>query len=281
MLAVLCTVCRTRVAFFVHRRCDAAGRADDGALSARRQTAEAQVNWYERRVSSIVVAALRAALAAARRRLIAVVRYARWGLLSLAPAGTFTFDGRQYRYFRHPYNATWDNERAVEVPIVGRAIQEAGEVRILEVGNVLSHYFRHRHDIVDKYERGPGVVNVDILEYRPEQPYDLIISISTLEHVGWDEDVCDPQKIPRAVNHLRSMLASGGRALVTIPLGYNPYLDDMLRRGTLRFDRQYHLLRVAHGEWRQASRDVLGQPTYGQPFRGANALVIGVLERAA
>jgi hypothetical protein len=30
----------------------------------------------------------------------------------------FTFQAARHRYFLHPYNLTWSNERAVEVPIV-------------------------------------------------------------------------------------------------------------------------------------------------------------------
>jgi len=51
---------------------------------------------------------------------------------------------------------------------------------------VLSHYFAVKHDIVDKYEIAPSVVNEDLVNFKPGKKYDLIVSISTLEHVGWD-----------------------------------------------------------------------------------------------
>jgi hypothetical protein len=228
----------------------------------------------------VVVATLRAARAEGRRDLLAFVRCVRWGMLSLVPAGTFVYKGGQYRYFRHPYNTTWRNERAVEVPIVRRAIEDADCAQVLEVGNVLGHYIRRRHDVVDKYEPGANVLNVDILDFRTERPYDLIVSISTLEHVGWDDDERDPGKIPRAVGHLRSLLAPGGRAIVTFPLGYNPYLDEMVHAGTLGFDAEQCLLRVGRHEWREVQKADMGRPAYGIPFPGANALVIGMIERS-
>jgi hypothetical protein len=206
--------------------------------------------------------------------------YARWLLLRLAARETFVFQGREYRYFHHPYNVTWTNERAVEVPIIRRAIEEAGATRLLEIGNVLGHYFRLGHDVVDKYESGAGILNRDIVDFRPQAPYDLIVSISTLEHVGWDEDDRDAGKIPRAVEHIRTLLAPGGRAIITLPLGYNPYLDELVSAGALDFDRAYFLLRVAEREWREVDRADLGRPAYGSPFPGANGLVIGVIERA-
>ena len=48
-------------------------------------------------------------------------------------------------------------------------------------------YYKFEHDIVDKYEKKKGIINQDIVDYKPDKKYDLIISISTLEHVGWDE----------------------------------------------------------------------------------------------
>lgn len=235
----------------------------------------------ERGLRPVVVAGLRATAAELRRRLIAVVRYARWRVLSLTPARTFVFQGREYHYLHHPHNATWTNERAVELSIVRRAIEEAGNARILEVGNVLGHYLPRGHDVVDKYEPGAGVLNVDILEFRPEQRYDLIVSVSTLEHVGWDDEERDPGKIPRAVAHLRSLLAPGGRVIATLPLGYNPYLDELIRAGTLGFDHEHCLLRVGRSEWRQVTKADLGRPAYGEPFPGANGLVVGVIELTA
>ena len=91
---------------------------------------------------------------------------------------TFVFRGESLRYFNHPYNITWANERTVEIPIIKREIDRHPGARILEVGNVLSHYFACEWDIVDKYENAPGVINADVVDYDPDNTYDLIISIS-------------------------------------------------------------------------------------------------------
>jgi SAM-dependent methyltransferase len=216
----------------------------------------------------------------ARNPLDRLTLYARWLLLRLVDRETFVFQGREYRYFNHPYNVTWGNERAVEVPIVRRAIEEDGTTRVLEVGNVLGHYFRHAYDVVDKYESGAGILNRDILDFRPHEPYDLIVSISTLEHVGFDEDDRDPEKIPRAVEHIRTLLAPAGRAIVTLPLGYNAYLDELVTEGALGVDRESFLLRFALREWREVDKADFGRPAYGSPFPGANGLMIGMIQRS-
>jgi hypothetical protein len=38
---------------------------------------------------------------------------------------------------------------------------------VLEVGNVLSHYFPVHHDVLDKYEKAKGVINEDVVEFSP------------------------------------------------------------------------------------------------------------------
>jgi len=56
-----------------------------------------------------------------------------------------------------------------------------------------------------------------------------IVSISTIEHVGWDETPRDPKKIPLALENLATKcLAPGGEIVVTLPIGYNTYLDKLM-----------------------------------------------------
>lgn len=198
----------------------------------------------------------------------------------LFPRG-FVFQAARYEYFLHPYNLTWSNERAVEIPIAWAAVQARRDGRVLEVGNVLSHYFDAGHEVLDKFERGPRVRNDDVAAFRAGRPYDLIVSISTLEHVGWDEEPRDPGKVVRAVANLRAQLAPGGLLLVTLPLGYNPYLDEMVAAGTLPFDRCHYLRRLGLATWCEADWPAVAGSAYGEGWPGTRGLVIGVCERRA
>ena len=44
--------------------------------------------------------------------------------------------------------------------------------------------------------------------------YDLIVTISTLEHVGWDEEPRDPSKVLRAIENLKSCYADPEREML-------------------------------------------------------------------
>jgi len=194
---------------------------------------------------------------------------------ALQPFRSFSFCGEKYRYFCHKYNHPHLNERAVELPIVWKEVQKHKSSEVLEIGNVLSHYFPTKHLVVDKYEVAPGVINEDVIEFKSKKKFRLIVSISTLEHVGWDEKVKSKDKIPKAIKHLKKMLAPGGTLLVTLPLGYNSYLDEHLRAGKIKFDEVFYMERTSKfNSWREVSRNSFKKkPRYGSPYENANVVV--------
>jgi hypothetical protein len=191
--------------------------------------------------------------------------------------GHFTFNGDIYSYFCHLYNTTWKCERAVEVPIIWGLVYQKMNKNILEVGNVLSHYFDFKHDIVDKYEQAAGVINVDVLDFATDKKYDLIVAISTLEHVGWDEKPKEPEKVLYCIDHLKEFLSVGGLLVFSIPSGYNAYLDELIRRNTIENAQSYHFIRIGKNRWRQSEfRDIDGL-SYSSPWGAANGLTIIVV----
>lgn len=168
--------------------------------------------------------------------------------------GTFQFQGKTYPYFYRRYNRTLYNERIVEVPIVWDEVKRHAPARVLEIGNVLGQYFPIKHQVVDKYEQARGVTNIDVVDFQPDQRYDVIAAISTLEHVGWDEEPREPEKFLRAVDHLATLLAPGGNLLVTLPVGWNPEVDRFLAEGRVPFTSIGYLKRDARDNlWHEAS----------------------------
>ena len=226
----------------------------------------------------------RNALRAARRRgpLSLIGLGARWATLPLwrhrREGRTFAFGGETYPYLLHNYNLTWSNERGVEVPIAWRLVERARNGRVLEIGNVLSHYHAVAHEVVDKFERAEGVRNEDVAEFDTGSRYDLIVSISTLEHVGFDEEPKDPDKPLRAIANLRRLLAPGGTLFVTMPLGYNPHVDRLLDQGAFGWTEQRQLVRVSDdNRWEEADWEAARGRPYDGRWLAASAVVFATL----
>lgn len=182
---------------------------------------------------------------------------------------TFEFEGRRLPYGLYEHNYTWVNERAVEIPIALDFLRGRGG-RGLEFGNVLTRYGGNVGQlVVDKFEVAQGVLNVDILEYEPNGRFDYIVSVSTLEHVGWDERPRDERKVLAAFHHLRTLLAPDGQMLITAPTGHNPALDEAIRTGALP-GRQTTIVRTDDG-WNQ-TEDLEIHPYLKSRGRGADCV---------
>lgn len=229
----------------------------------------AKVPWFIRRVG------LRQMLLGPFRRLFGA------RIIQRLPIGTFSFENERLPYFYHTYNSTWVNERAIEIPIAMKYLAGARNGQVLEIGNVLSHYHPVQHTILDKYETGPRVLSCDILESRPDGLYDLILSISTFEHIGFDDDSATSSgaKIAAAIEHTRTLLAPDGMLVLTVPIGYNPDLDQMVRNGQLDAQRELYFRRTGMREWTAASKESALQCYFSRPFPYANA--IGIIEFAS
>jgi hypothetical protein len=207
---------------------------------------------------------------------------------------TFNYHGVELPLYYHMYNLTHLNERCVEIAIahwwldqpeiqaaveknMTRAWVEEGERTIysgLEVGNVLGHYQRRTHTVIDWHEQpswyqgllGQEVLNYDLFTvgWGPYSPW--VCSISTIEHME------DPLK---AIEILRGFVAPGGKLLVTFPMGEREELDGLVLREEWRemFDRGCTIARTPEGGWKQTLA-MLWQP-YG-PW--ANSVFVGEWE---
>lgn len=152
----------------------------------------------------------------------------------------FEFQNEKLLYENSFYNTSFINERSVEIPIIKSLIEEVINnnriLNTLEIGNVLSYYNTTlTRDIVDKYEIAQNVINEDIEFYSPKKKYDLIISISTLEHVGNDEpEEKDPEKINRVLNHIKNnLLTENGTLIITLPINQNHSTDNFIYTNNL------------------------------------------------
>ena len=195
---------------------------------------------------------------------------------------TFEFEDKILDYHNNLINATHTNERAIEIPIIWDMIKDdvnqINSSEILEVGNVMSKYHSFEHTVLDKYENSKGVINEDIVDYKPNKKFRLIFSISTLEHVGFDEERKDPDKIYKSIKNLKSLLTDDGKLIITVPLGYNPHLDKLLQLDKITFNGGAYLMkRVSRSnKWVHVKYHYSFQVKYSESFPPtANELLIG------
>lgn len=194
---------------------------------------------------------------------------------------TFNFQGKKYKYFYHLYNRTIGSERIVEIPIAYKILNDFKSKNILEVGNVLSHYFFINHDVLDKYEKAKFVINKDVANFTLRKKYDLILTVSTMEHVGWTYgEKVDPGKFLRGITNLKKHLAKNGMLLVTFPLYYRNDLSKLIISGKMPFKEEYFMKRTSFwNEWIEVGlKDAVKGNAYDKYFANANILYIGIFK---
>jgi hypothetical protein len=194
-------------------------------------------------------------------------------LLPAVPFGPrhFEVNGQRIRLNRKLRRIAWRYERAVEIPLAVAAYRRLDPAEVLEVGNVLHLYGMRGHTVVDKYEVAPGVINEDIVGFRSERHYSLAITISTLEHVGWDEDPVEPDKAAAALE-IVSELADA--MFATIPVGYHARFEEVFVKGP--FQNVILMVRRSRlGRWEQQPLEERKRIRYGQPYTAGNGVLIG------
>jgi hypothetical protein len=200
----------------------------------------------------------------------------------------FEYDHRKLHYFIAAHNTTFKNERTVEIPIILDSMDKYKGTDILEIGNVISHYFKSDHVIVDKYESGHNILNYDILDYSPGRKFDLIVSISTFEHIGYDEfnrygekgtAAKSPALVINAIEHTKSLLSETGTFIFTVPLGFNDFLDDNIKQKKLNITEFHFMKRVSESnEWEQIPHSEINDIRYGNPYICANGILVGIFK---
>jgi hypothetical protein len=193
-------------------------------------------------------------------------------LCAAAPRRVVTIDGQRVPLHYEFRRWAWRTERCVEIALGLRALGLHAGDQVLEVGNVLPLAGARGHTVVDKYEQGDGVLNVDIVDFDPERSYELVVSISTLEHVGWDEIPQDPDKAAAA---LKTIDRLGRRLLVTVPVGYHRRFEEAFLAGP--FDDIVMLVKTGRSaRWEQRPPSDRSRVSYGTPYACGNGILVGM-----
>ncbi len=152
--------------------------------------------------------------------------------------------------------------------------------KILEIGNVLAHYFPIKHDVLDKYESGDRIIMEDAVTYTPPKKYDLILSISTFEHVGIDDSPKDPTRALLALRNLqKNALSKKGMIFISFPLNYNSSLTDLIENG--RGYEMFCFKKINPGKnvWQQTNYKDIRHIKYSQPVKAVVFLKISKTTR--
>lgn len=185
---------------------------------------------------------------------------------------TFKFKNKMYYYCKSFDRYSFSTERAIEIPIILGELRE--NMNILEVGNVLHGHCKIKRDIIDKYERGKNVINCDILNYNPDKKYDRVVSISTLEHVGFDEEVVEPDKTIKAVEKMISLTKIGGKVIITVPLGHNPFMDSGIACHAISYTKIGMMERSSRYIWEEIEYDPERMYICEYPYPLGNSIAI-------
>lgn len=207
--------------------------------------------------------------------LIILTRLVEFYYVKVFGAKTFSLGGKKYRHFYHLENPTFKSERSVEIAIALDAVNGIQCHEVLEVGNVLSNYGSFQHDVLDKYEVDHNVLNEDVVTFNPKKKYSLILCISTMEHVGWDETPREKGKIRKAIGNLKTLLSENGCLLITVPMGYNHDLDEQIAEDFLGMANIFFMKRdLTNKKWREVDYNDVKNDTYGNPFKNASAIMV-------
>ena len=105
--------------------------------------------------------------------------------------------------------------------------------------------------------------------------YELVVSISTLEHVGWDEVPEEPDKAATALEHIAQL---GEKLLVTIPVGVHQRLESAFLTGP--FDDIAFLVKTGRlARWAQRPIEERSRVRYGAPYAYGNGILVGMRGR--
>jgi SAM-dependent methyltransferase len=196
------------------------------------------------------------------------------------------------------------DERRIEIPWA--LSRHGGARRVLDVGYAyapqpyLEALVSRRVDElvgVDLAERivpGLRTVTADLRAMPFEaESFDLVLCISTLEHVGWDNAVYglsseqDSSGMRKALEELRRVMATDGRIVITVPCGIEEHHGWFVQRTPSQWLRFFEstALQIAEHEIYELLEDgwtrVEGDPEvrYGERGPAASAVLCATLTR--
>ncbi|MCO5191968.1 MAG: class I SAM-dependent methyltransferase [Anaerolineae bacterium] len=199
------------------------------------------------------------------------------------------------RHFNTPIkfaDGDWQvNERIVEWPYVfGSVFADPVPIRLLEFGCTRSYLAISLaslgHDVTGIDLRpypfqhpNFNFVQGNVLAFEPSLPFDCIVSVSVLEHIGLGAygESPDAAALQMVIGKLNTLLRPGGRLIVTVPFGRS-YADEFLRSfsfadlttlfHTFKFADESYYRRDAFKYWEPCDRETASLIANDRAVRG-------------
>jgi len=133
-------------------------------------------------------------------------------------------------YRKNGYNSPATNERTVEIPLGFYFLENYSDA--LELGAVMPYYGAEKHEVWDLHDPHKCCGRVDLEGDDFDVSGRAVFSISTIEHVGFNNyggaGFLPREQWRRAFVLLQTIVQNASVYLLTYPLGYNIDLDALV-----------------------------------------------------
>jgi len=175
-------------------------------------------------------------------------------------------------YKKPGYNNPDKNERAVELALAFYFCKKTPE--IVELGAVLPYYINATHSVYDLHDPYKNCIRINLENLNKYSLVDKnVVSISTLEHVGFDNYANQAIRQPTAnwangIKIFEKIQQEAKSYLITLPIGYNSGLDEECKK----LPNAILLKRINEdNDWERTDS---WSHKYNNPFFAANGLCI-------
>lgn len=171
------------------------------------------------------------------------------------------------------YDKDRTSERRIEVAFGLDFVKRFPAETILEVGAVLQAHESINHEVVDLFDPYEKSIRQDAVTY--DYTGKNVLAISTLEHIGRDDykkDGFSQELIPEnASKCLEKIIKEANKYLITIPVGYNTYIDNYIANMDTP---ALWLVRDADNDWFEHPDGNVLEKKYNSPYNFANGLIV-------
>jgi hypothetical protein len=77
-----------------------------------------------------------------------------------------------------------------------------------------------------------------------------------------------------AIIACQRLLSAKGRLVITVPFGYNPYLDRYIAEDRIKADKATYYEKFTNLDWKETGKADALKREYAKPFSYANAIMV-------